>query len=162
MTWEAVAAISQALGAIAVVLTVVYLSIQIRKNRLATQSQTYYLTTAAFGQTASSIASSGELSRIYRMGLSTPDRMEEEESFRFALLGISQFRAYENLFYQHRSGFVDEDFWIAHRENILWFFHRAGMQVWWKEKRLAFSRSFRDFLESSNPTDVESPGNRRV
>ena len=80
----------------------------------------------------------------------------------FALVGISQFRRYENLHYQHRAGLVDEDFWVGHRENILWFFHQPGMQAWWKDKRLAFSESFRDFVESSSPADLASPKDRRV
>ena len=162
MTWEAISAISQALSAIAVVLTVVYLAAQIRKSRIATESLTYYLATGAGAQTAATIAASAETSRIYQTGLSSPSQLEEKESFRFALLLISQFRRYENLFFQHRSGLIDEEYWIAQRENMLWFFHRSGVQTWWKEKRLAFSQSFRAFLESSNPTELKSPSNRRV
>lgn len=162
MTWEAVAAISQALGAIAVVLTVVYLAVQVRKNWIATESHTYYLATSAGAQTAASIAASVELSRIYQTGLTSPDQLDEKESFRFALLLISQFRRYENLFFQYRSGMIDEDYWIAQRENILWFFHRPGVQIWWKEKRLAFGQGFRHFLESSSPAELKSPANRRV
>ncbi len=162
MNWEAVSAISGILAAIAVALTVVYLALQIRKNTLATYSQTHYHTTIALAETASAIASSGELSRVYRVGLSTPDQLDEDSLFRFALIATSQFRTFENLFFQYRSGLVTEDFWIAHRENILWFFHRPGMQVWWKEKRLAYSKAFREFLESSNAAALASPDNRRL
>jgi hypothetical protein len=162
MTWDALAAIAGSLGAIGVILTVVYLAIQVRKNTLATHSQTYYLATAALAEMAALIASNRELTHVYRIGMSTPDQSSEDESLQFALIGVSQFRRYENLFYQYRAGLVDEDFWIAHRENILWFFHRPGMQMWWKEKRLAYSKGFREFLESSKPTDLASPTNRRV
>jgi len=162
MNWEAVSAVSQALGTMALVLTVVYLAVQIRKNRIATQSQTHYLATAAGAQTAGSIASSEDLSRIYRVGLSAPDQLQQDESFRFALLAISQFRRYENLYFQQRAGLIDEDYWIAQCENILWFFHRPGIQAWWMEKRLTYSKGFRDFLESSSPAALGSPRERRV
>jgi len=69
---------------------------------------------------------------------------------------------YENLFFQHRAGLVDDDFWQGHNENIIWYFHRPGMQVWWKEKRLSFSKSFRDYLETTRIADVLSPADRRV
>ena len=162
MNWEAVSAVAGILAAISVVLTVVYLAVQIQKNTLATYSQTHYATTAALAETAATIAASRELSRVYRLGLSTPDELEEDESFRFALIGISQFRTFENLFFQYSSGLINEDFWSAHRENILWFFHRPGMQIWWKEKRLAFSKNFREFLENSEAAELASPDNRRV
>jgi hypothetical protein len=162
MNWEAISALAGIFAAVAVVLTVVYLAIQIRENTAATRSHTHYLATAALAETAAIIASDEKLSRIYNTGLATPDELDENEYFRFALIGTSQFRSFENLFFQYRSGFVDEDFWSGHRENILWFYHRPGMQVWWEEKRLGFSVSFREFLESSKASDLKSPEGRRV
>ena len=162
MNWAAVSAISSLLAAIAVVISVVYLAIQVRRNTQATYSQAHHLTTIALAETAATIASSNELSRIYRLGLSTPDELDEDEFFRFAAIATSQFRTFENLFFQYRSGLVSEDFWIGHRENILWFFHRPGMQIWWAGKRLAHSKGFREFLETSTPTDIASPDTRRI
>ncbi len=162
MNWEAVSAVSGGLAAIAVVLSVVYLAVQVRRNTLAMHSQAHHLTTIALAETAAAIASSGELSRIYRLGLSSPDQLGEDELFRFAAIGTSQFRTFENLFFQYRSGLVTEDFWSAHRENILWFFHTPGMQIWWQDKRLAFSGSFREFLENSEVTEIASPDTRRI
>lgn len=81
MNWVAVSAISGMLASIAVVFSVVYLAVQIRRSTLATYSQTHYLTTAALAETAATIASSCELSRVYRIGLSTPDQLDEEEFF---------------------------------------------------------------------------------
>jgi len=161
MNWDALAAIAQVLSAIAVAVTVMYLAIQVRRNTLASQSQTYYLATAALSEAASLIATSPQLSRIYRIALTKPTELSEDEFFQFALIGISQFRRYENLYFQYRAGLVDDDFWSGQRENIFWFFHCPGMQAWWKDKRLAFSKSFREFLESSRPTDLKSPGDRR-
>lgn len=162
MNWQAVSAISGALAAIAVVLSVVYLALQVRRNTQAMYSQAHHLTTIALADTAATIASSNELSRIYRLGLASPDQLSEDEFFRFAAIGTSQFRTFENLFFQHRSGLVTEDFWSAHRENILWFYHTPGMQMWWQDKRLSYSKGFREFLEASNVTDVVSPGTRRI
>ena len=31
---------------------------------------------------------------------------------------------------------IDDDFWFGHKDNLLWFFHRPGTQVWWKERLL--------------------------
>jgi len=162
MNWTAVSAISGAFAAIAVVFSVVYLAVQVRRNTLAMYSQAHHLTTIALADTAAAIASSGELSRIYRLGLSSPDQLSEDEFFRFAAIGTSQFRTFENLFFQYRSGLVTEDFWSAHRENILWFYHTPGMQIWWQDKRLAYSRSFREFLENSKATELASPDTRRI
>ncbi len=40
MDWNAVSAVANVLGAVSVILTVVYLAIQVKRNTLATHSQT--------------------------------------------------------------------------------------------------------------------------
>ena len=132
------------------------------RNTLATRSQTYYLATAALADAAAILASNEELARIYRIGLSTPDELSEDEYYRFAMYGISLFRRYENLFFQYRSGLVDDEFWGSQSDNILWFFHRPGTQSWWRDKRLTYSRSFREYLESSKETDLPPQQNRQL
>jgi len=160
--WNAVAAIAGVLAAISLTLTVVYLAIQIRKNTHATHSQTYHLATSALAEMAGIIGSNKELARIFRIGMTNPDELEEDEFVQFGYLGISLFRRFENVFFQYQSGMIDDDFWTGHRDNILWFFHRPGMQVWWKDRKYAFSKSFREFLDSSTSDEITSPESRRL
>lgn len=162
MDWNAVSAIAGTLAAIAVALTVVYLAVQIRKNTLATRSQTYYLLTAALAEAAAILASNEELARIYRIGISKPGELSEDDFYRFAMYSISQFRRYENLFFQYRSGLVDDEFWAGQSNNILWFFYRPGTQAWWKDKRLTFSTSFREYMENSKESDLTPQQDRRL
>jgi len=160
--WNAVSAIANVLAAISVILTVVYLAIQIRQNTHATHSQTYHLATSALAEMAGIIGSNKELARIFRIGMMNPGELDEDESAQFGYLGISLFRRFENVFFQYKSGMIDEDFWNGHRDNILWFFHRPGMQFWWKDRKFAFSRSFREFLDGSTPDQITSPESRRL
>ena len=162
MDWNAVSAIANVFAAISVALTVVYLSIQIRKNTRATHSQTYQMATSALAEMAGIIGSSKELSRIFRIGMIDPGALDEDEFAQFGYLGISLFRRFENVFFQHQSGMIDDDFWTGHRDNILWFFHRPGMQAWWKDRKYAFSKSFREFLDSSKVADIASPESRQL
>ena len=162
MNWEVLTAISGVIASAAVVISVVYLAKQIQTNTIATHSQTHFATTTALAETAANIASNNDLSEVWRKGLSAPGELDNDEFFRFALLGTSVFRNFETLYFQHLTGLVSEEFWEGHRENILWFFHRPGIQMWWKEKRLGFGKDFREFLETSSQVDVKSPNIRRV
>lgn len=162
MDWTAVSAIAGVLAAIFVALSVVYLAIQIRTSARATHSQTYHLATSALAEMAAIVGSDKELARIFRIGMVDPKGLNEDEFTQFGYLGISLFRRFENVFFQYQSGMIDEDFWIGHRDNILWFFHRPGFQVWWKDRKYAFSQRFREFLDSSAPTEISSPETRRL
>jgi hypothetical protein len=162
MGWDAISAISNMIASVSVTITVVYLAIQIKRSTSATYSQTYQFATQALGEMAAIVANSKETARIFTVGMATPDKLDEDEFNQFAYLGISLFRRYENVFFQYQSGMIDEDFWIGHRDNVLWFFHRPGTQRWWKDRRLAFSDRFRKFLEATSPTEVTSPSSRQV
>lgn len=128
MDLNLVETLSGVTAAISVTLTVIYLALQIKRNTSATQSQTYQFATSALGDTAATIGQSRELSRIFTLGMASPEKLDEIEYYQFAYLGISLIRRYENVFFQYQSGLIDDDFWNGHRENLLWFFHQPGFQ----------------------------------
>jgi hypothetical protein len=162
MDWSAVSAIAGVFAAIFVALTVVYLALQIRSSTQAMHSQTYHLATSALAEMAAIIGADQQLARVFRIGMVDPTALTEDEFTQFGYLGISLFRRFENVFFQYQSGMIDEDFWVGHRDNILWFFHRPGMQVWWKDRKFAFSRRFREFLDTSTRAEIASPTTRRL
>jgi hypothetical protein len=161
-TLEVVQIASSIVGSIAVALTVVYLAIQVRASTRATYSQTYQTAVAALGEMAAIVGESKEKSKLYANGMADPDLLDEDEYLQFAYLGISLFRKYENAYFQYRSGMIDDEFWDGHRDNLLWFFHRPGTQRWWRERRLGFSKSFREYLESTSESDMAAQEERYV
>lgn len=154
--------ISSIVGSVAVSLTVIYLAIQIRGSTKATYSQTYQTAVGALGDMAAIVGESKEKSKLFAVGMAEPDKLTEDEYLQFAYLGISLFRRYENAYFQYRSGMIDDEFWNGHRDNLLWFYHRPGTQRWWQERRLGFSRGFREYLESTSPADMISQEGRFV
>ena len=125
-------------------------------------SQTYHLATSALAELAAIIGSDKERARIFRIGIVDPDALTEDEFSQFGYVGISLFRRFENIFFQYQSGMIDEDFWVGHRDNILWFFRRPGMQVWWKDRKFGLSKRFREFLDNSARSEIASPETRRL
>ena len=161
-TLEIVQIASSIVGSVAVALTVVYLSIQVRASTRATYSQTYQTAVAALGDMAAIVGESKEKSKLYADGMADPDQLDEDEYLQFAYLGISLFRRYENAYFQYRSGMSDDEFWDGHRDNLLGFFHRPGTQKWWRERRLGFSKSFREYLEGTSESDMAAQDERYV
>lgn len=160
--FEIIQLASSIVGTIAVTVTVFYLAVQVRASTKATYSQTYQTAVAALGDMAAIVGESKEKSKLYADGMADPDKLDPDEYLQFAYLGISLFRKYENAYFQYRSGMIDDEFWDGHRDNLLWFFHRPGTQRWWKERRLGFSKSFREYLESTTVGDMTAQEERYV
>ena len=160
MQWDAIAAIGSVLGALGIILTVVFLAVQVRRNTAATQSQTYQVACSALAEFGAMLGRDPAVCRVWRIGLSKPEELEDNQYYQFAYLGISLLRRYENAFFQYHAGLIDDDFWDGHKNNLLWYFHQPGFQRWWKERRQTFSVTFRDYLESSSSRDIDGQSHR--
>lgn len=103
MNWDAVSAISEVVGVIAIVITLIYLVRETRKNSEAIDATS---SREAFHQISDwhlEMARDPELKRIVLKSVSTePSEFTGEEWFEFRLLAISLFHIYQSHFV-HRS-----------------------------------------------------------
>ncbi len=87
MNWDAIGAVGEILGALAVVITLVYLSIQLRQNTKALHSTA---TQSAHDQTTGAyraLSLEESLADIWVRGVRDPDSLSDTEIVRFLLTG---------------------------------------------------------------------------
>lgn len=82
MSWEAIGALGEVLGGLAVLVTFVFLSFQIRSNTLATRAQISHSGIDATNRWRSSIYQDAELHEIWRRG-SIGEELNKQEKARF-------------------------------------------------------------------------------
>ena len=68
-----------------------------------------------------------------------------------AQLFFATFHYFENMYYQYRKGYLEEDVWRGWKRLMLTYYARPGFQTWWSIRRDVFSDSFGEFLETSEP-----------
>jgi len=116
----------------------------------------------SLAELAAIVADNQDLSRIFAEGQHDPDALSKDEYYQFAYLALSLFRRYENIYFQHERGLIDEGFWYGHRENLVYFFHQPGFRRFWAERRLGFDKGLRDFLESTQESSLASSDTRSL
>ena len=102
MNWEAIGAIGEILGAIAVLLTLIYLVAQIKQNTASVATATYESMMSGITDINLVVAGNSELASILARGSVDPDSLDLEEAYRFAFLmrcwanqGLKQLRLFE-------------------------------------------------------------------
>ncbi len=80
MNWDAVGALAEVAGAIGVLLTLVYLAVQIRHNSASVDASTEDGVTSGFNDINNVIAADAELVRIFTTGLEDPDSLSDQEA----------------------------------------------------------------------------------
>ncbi len=118
MNWEAIGAIGEVGGAIAVVATLIYLARQIRESTQATRITAYHQATEQLWSVGVAVSKDSELAEILARtfaggidSLALPDRMRLE----FALGSL--YFGYESLLALHERGFIDGKLWQNVIEN---------------------------------------------
>ena len=100
------------IGAIAVVITLGYLAIQIRnqntESRAATVQQVLESNASAISR-----LQDPELSEIWIAGIEDLDSLSDAQRLRFVMYLTAALRSIENAYFQWRSGRLDDDTWHA-------------------------------------------------
>jgi len=137
--------IGEFLGGIAVIMSLVYLAVQIRQNTRSVRASTFQAATDSVTEFTAVLGSAGELSRIWVAGLVGAEPLSEEQSVQFYFLFVTIARRLESAFFQKEAGVIDEEQWVGFRRVARIFSrHREAAS----SGREAASRSPRVFRSS--------------
>lgn len=149
MNWEAVAAVSEVVGAIAIVITLLYLAQQLRQNTQAIKSATWQATQDAEQRFDESIATGPGMANLFNRGMKDgAGSLEGAEQTQFWLIEKQLMDLYQTHHYHYENGIIDEDLWqnwVAQLDDGMKDFPNWGRDM---VPRLKFLRpTFRAFLE---------------
>ena len=152
MNWEAIGAVGEALGAAGVILSLLYLAVQIRGDARAKRTEVVHQQSEAFRSFLHILATNREIADIYHRGLADFKSLKDEELVRFSTLLGYLFRVYEENFYQWREGVLDAHIWHGLKSPIHDILAYPGAQDWWATRSHWFSLDFRQFVQEQLTT----------
>ena len=86
MNWDALGAIGEVIGPLALFLTLGYLAVQIRQNTKAARASALDSSVNAVNAVRVAMFENVEVTALYRKGLENPDELDDNEKTRFRLL----------------------------------------------------------------------------
>jgi len=143
--------IGEFISSIGVIVSLIYLAVQIRKNTDTERTSTYQSVVSDFGSLNQTMSSSAELSSLYVKGMENFNDLAADEKARISQLFFATFHYFENMFYQYRKGYLETDVWRGWERLMLTYYARPGFQSWWSVRRDVFSDSFGEFLDTTEP-----------
>ena len=147
MTIEQLGNIGEFIAAIATLITLAYLAVQIRQNTRAVRAASHHSVTDSFNHLNAIIGTDPSAARIYRLGLEGLENLNEDEQFSFAFLMLGYLRVFETLFYQRDIGAAEEQLYESEHNSLRWAFSRAGARDWWRSNEISFSPEFRAHID---------------
>ncbi|SHO62634.1 hypothetical protein [Algoriphagus zhangzhouensis] len=143
------------LTSIGVIVSVIFLAIEIKKNTEAVRSNFYDSFANSNREFLNQLIVDKELGKLFEKGTKSWNNLGEDDKRTSNYLYIQMFRIWENLFYQNKMEVLEPWLWNSNKNTIISYFHLNGIQEWWKFRRQSFSREFVDFLEKSEKPENE-------
>jgi hypothetical protein len=135
-------------GAIAVVITLVYLTLQIRQNTHSLRAQTYQDILIESVRLRDSWGRDAEASRLFWQGLQSLAAMSEDDRARTTNLIYALVRIYENVHYQFSRGMIEPTVWVPWHRMIERIAGAPGFRELWAQDREFFNPQFAVYIDS--------------
>ena len=145
------------IGGIGVVVTVIYLAVQVRQSIASTRSATYQSIVSAISDWSREIGADPKLARIMRVGMEDSSQLTEDEYTQYEMLVVSVTRNFENIHYQYLAGGISESAWAGWSVRISTFFQQPGTRSWWEHHHSGYATEFRKFVEKACAEITEPP-----
>ena len=148
MNWDAIAAIAELLGAVGVILSLVYVATQVRQGAVATRLDTAVRVMETTITLTGPLTDSREFSHLVMAalqgeGLETPGDRVHVHAWFFATL-----KTIENGHYLFERGVLEEEVWRNWEDWWSYWLRLPGFTQYWHDRRFVFRESFREAVDS--------------
>ena len=158
--WEAISAISQMIGSIAVVFSVLYLAVQVHRSTRVAKLAAQDAAATSLREVTRPFAENADLARIWRIGLEDLPSLSPEEQTRFFHYTYQFLKAFETIHFHHIHGVMDEQIWQGWCGLLQHYIASPGMEHYWKLRHDLFSKRFQQFIHTlDRPVDRRTVGN---
>ena len=147
-------------GAIAVVATLLYLSIQIRQNSNTIGGGTEMDLARELAAWHARVTADPDLMVLYEKG-ATNERMSEAETTRYRWLIAELLYIYEGAYRQHKRGLISDESWHQYVISTIGLLRPDVISAWWEQRTSALSDEFFTYIETRRIEDDGRGWNQR-
>jgi len=154
MNWDAIGAIGEIVGAAGVIITLIYLAVQIRHSTTATNRANVRHVLESNSAALTALLEEG-VSEIFIRGLKSLESLNEVERYRFDNAFSQWVSSCEQAFIDYREGNFSADSISVYENAIVGYLLTPGGKKWWEVSQAWFSPPFRDDVNRlcANPTN---------
>ena len=142
MNWEAISAIGQIVGAIGVVVSLIYVATEVRNSARATQLASRRSISEIFTLLSRQLAEHPDLRELYYRGLHDFESLEGADLVGFGVLVQGLFRLWEEAYYRHLEGHLDARVWYGWEAAMNDLNGYPGVLGWWRLRSHWFHEDF--------------------
>ena len=157
MNWEALGAAGEIIGAVAVIITIIYLALQVRQNTAALRSSATNAASEGAAKLYQTLCSDPDLAMIFVRGNATPNELDESDMARYFSLWLMTMFKLQNWYFQTQDRFMDDTLLSSWIKVVRPLSSMPGFRLFWDERKFIFSPQFQQYLESEVFQSAQDP-----
>jgi hypothetical protein len=149
MNIETLGNLGDFIGGLAVIVSVLYLAIQIRQNSRLLKATALSAVTDSYLSFNILLGGDPKASRVFQVGLEDFSSLSEEEQRQFLNLLRLAFASYQHVHQQYERGLLDDQTWEQFRNFATSLLVLPHIGAWWKERKAVFTPKFVEALDTA-------------
>jgi len=143
MTLSDLANLGDFISAAAVVVSLVYLAVQVRQNTRMMRVSTHHALNTAWNTLNVAYGADPAVSSLLDQGSKDYSQLNRNERMRYGMLMNAIFGVHSDMFRQVRERLVSEEEWASHTHVIAMTLALPGAQAWWERSAKIYPEAFR-------------------
>ena len=146
-TLEQTSYLAEIFGLIAVVISLIYLGMQIKQNTQAIRSTAAYEATQSLSDWYIAIGNNRQSLDTWLGGIPGLDKLKGNDKFQFMILMQAAFLSFQNTFYLAYEQTLNEEIKYSLTSSISIVKDTQGFKDFWEQRRSTFMKEFREYVE---------------
>ncbi len=159
-------AIGEMVGGAAVLVTLIYLAVQVRSNGREQRMSSMREATREMASVNQTVADSKEKAELWLKGSRDFEELDAVERLRFSVVNGHIFRMLEQIYYQGREGGIEPELWRGFMNQLRDVAAYPGIQAWWTTRSHWYGERFCAFVQpnmsgDNQPSMFDEPQSER-
>jgi len=151
MSWEAITSIANTISACAVVVSLIYVAIQVRQNTNTVRAAAHQATNDGILELNQIAFASDESAELWRKGRFEYEQLNPTQAGRFRGFVINCLLVCESTYFQYNHGLLSVEYFERNERWLAWLFTQPGFLQCWPDVQFIFSDSFVDYASALIP-----------
>jgi len=147
ITLEQASLIAEIVGVFVIILSLIYLALQVRQNTRSTRLETVQAISTEFNTWMDMIASNRETAETFHRGMFDFQNLGETGKLQFTFTASRAFRTFHEMYFQWRERALDAEIWQAWTLQIADAMQYPGFQEIWSRRRHHYTEGFQSFVD---------------
>ena len=152
---QKISIITEIVGAVAIVVSLIFVGIQFIENTKATKSATAASTIGTISSWYTEMGNNEQSSSLFYNYMADPDSLTSEERFQVIITLHGLFLTFQNSYYLSQEGTLDSRIQESITKAAVGVKDQPGFRLFWKLRRELFFPEFQKHIDEIVDTDIE-------